>query len=216
LFVREGLNTMTRLWDLIHAARRSLADDLSVLDPDQWRQPTLCTDWDVEHVVAHLTATATMGRWRWIRSMVSAGFRPPVHNERRLREHLGATPAETLRNFEAVIGATTAPTGDTAAYLGEMLVHGQDVRYPLGISTAPDVEALTAVAEFYARRNFAVPSKSVASGLRMLATDGPFTSGEGPELTGPTLALVMTMAGRRAYVDQLEGPGRDIILDRIA
>jgi uncharacterized protein (TIGR03083 family) len=99
------------LWSLVHAARRSLADDLSGLDPARWHQPTLCTGWDVEHVVAHLTAAATTGRWRWIRSMLLAGFRPAVHNERRLREHLGPTPAETLTRFEAVVEATVAPTG---------------------------------------------------------------------------------------------------------
>jgi uncharacterized protein (TIGR03083 family) len=203
------------LWDLTHAARRSLVDDLSGLDLAQWRRPTLCTGWDVEHVVAHLTAAATVGQWRWIRSMVLAGFRPAVHNERRLREHLGATPAATLAGFEAVIEASTAPTGDTAAYLGEVLVHGQDIRYPLGLSTEPDIQALTAVAEFYAGRNFTVPSKTLASGLRVLATDGPFTAGAGPEVAGPTLALVMTMAGRHAHIDQLQGAGRDIIIERL-
>ena len=203
------------LWSLVHAARRSLADDLSGLDPARWHQPTLCTGWDVEHVVAHLTAAATTGRWRWIRSMTLAGFRPAVHNERRLREHLGPTPAETLTRFEAVVEATVAPTADTAAYLGEVLVHSQDIRCPLGISTEPDVRALTAVADFYAGRNFTVPSKTLASGLRMTATDGPFRAGEGATVSGPTLALVMTMAGRRAYLDHLEGEGRDIIVDRL-
>jgi uncharacterized protein (TIGR03083 family) len=207
--------TDTELWGLVHAARRSLAADLSTLGQDEWHRSTLCPGWDVEHVVAHLTAAATTGRWRWIRSVVSAGFRPAVHNERRLREHLGATPAETLARFEAVIDATTAPTGDTAAYLGEVLVHGQDIRYPLGIGTEPDVEALTAVAGFYARRNFTVASRSVSAGVRMLATDGPFAAGAGPEVAGPTLALVMTMAGRRAYLDQIEGPGRDVMIARI-
>ena len=208
--------TDVELWALTHAARRSLVGDLSALSQEQWRAPTLCADWDVERVVAHLTAAATVGRWRWIRSIVGAGFRPAVHNERRLREHLGATCAETLQRFEAVVDATTAPTGDTAAYLGEVLVHGQDIRCPLGIGTKPDLEALTAVAEFYTRRNFTVPSKTLVSGLRLRATDGPFSVGEGPEVTGPTLALVMTMAGRRAYLDQLEGPGREIVVDRIA
>jgi uncharacterized protein (TIGR03083 family) len=204
------------LWDLTHAARRSLADDLSGLDPAHWRRATLCTGWDVEHVVAHLTAAATLGQWQWIRSIVLAGFRPGVHNERRLRQHLGATPAATLSGFEAVIQASTAPTGDTAAYLGEVLVHGQDIRHPLGLSTQPDIRALTAVAQFYARRNFTVRSKSLASGVRMLATDGPFTSGAGPQVAGPTLALVMTMAGRHAYIDHLEGAGRDIIIQRLS
>lgn len=203
------------LWGFVHAERRSLAADLSVLSPDQWHEPTLCAGWDVEDVVAHLTAAASVGRWQWIRSIIGAGFRPGVHNERRMREHLGATPAETLSNFVAVIDSTTAPTGDTAAYLGEVVIHGQDVRYPLGITTQPDVEAVTAVAEFYVRRNFTVPSKSLASGMTLQATDGPFTSGEGPKVTGPTLALVMTMAGRRAYLDQLEGPGLGMITARV-
>ncbi|MEU4623348.1 maleylpyruvate isomerase family mycothiol-dependent enzyme [Actinoplanes sp. NPDC023801] len=207
--------TGTGLWDFIRAARRSLADDLSGLDPAGWHQPTLCTGWDVEHVVAHLTAAATIGRWRWIRSILLAGFRPAVHNERRLREHLGSTPAETLRRFEAIVDATVAPSGDTAAYLGEVLVHSQDIRHPLGIGTEPDVRALTAVADFYARRDFAVPSKTLASGLRLTATDGPFTAGEGATVSGTTLALVMTMAGRRAYIEHLEGEGRDMIIDRL-
>jgi hypothetical protein len=32
----------------------------------------------------------------------------------------------------------------------------------------------------------------------------------GTEVAGPTLALVMTMAGRRACLDQLEGPGQTV------
>src|SRR3954469_16205196 len=103
----------TGLWDLLHAARRGLAEDLSGLDAEQWRRPSLCTGWDVEHVLAHLTAAATVARGRWIRSILVAGFRPAVHNERLLREQLGATPAETLSRFEAVIDATVAPTGAT-------------------------------------------------------------------------------------------------------
>jgi uncharacterized protein (TIGR03083 family) len=208
--------TDAELWGLTHTARRDLAADLSTLSQEQWHRPTLCADWDVEHVVAHLTAAAATGRWRWIRSMVAAGFRPAVHNERRLREHLGSTPAETLRRFEAVVDASTAPTGDTAAYLGEVLVHGQDIRRPLDLATERSVDALTAVAEFYALRDFAVASKTLASGLRLRATDGPFSAGAGPEVAGPTLALVMTMAGRRAYLDQLDGPGRGAVADRIA
>ena len=39
------------------------------------------------------------------------------------------------------------------------------------------------------------------------ADDGPFASGTGPVATGSTLALVMSMAGRGPYVEQLEGPG---------
>jgi uncharacterized protein (TIGR03083 family) len=115
-------------------------------------------------------------------------------------------PSETLDRFRAIIGSTTAPSGHTPAYLGEIVVHAQDIRQPLGLLRTPDVDALTPVADFFVRRDFAVPSRTVAAGLQLRADDGPFTSGTGPLVTGSTLALVMSMAGRAADVDQLDGP----------
>ena len=196
------------------AARAALADDLMHLSEQRWRTQSLCAEWNIEQVVAHLTAAASLGRLRWVRSIVAAGFRPAVHNDRRLHEHLGSTPADTLASFRAVIDSTTSPSKDTAAYLGEVIVHGHDIRHPLGIAAHPDLEALTQVAHFFAQRNFTVPSRSMVRGLRLRATDGPFDHGAGATVAGPTLALVMTMAGRRAYLDQLEGPGRPTLEQR--
>lgn len=204
------------LWDAIHRARQHLIDDLVPLTEADWRRPTLCGEWDVEHVVAHLTAAASLGTMAWMRSIVLSGFRPAVHNDRRLREHLGATPAHTLDRFRAVASSRVAPSKDLPAYLGEVVVHGEDIRHPLGIASLPDVESVTAVAEFYAARNFTVNSRSVAEGLRLRAIDGPFVAGRGPEVVGPTLALVMTMAGRRSHLDQLTGDGVDAIAERLA
>jgi uncharacterized protein (TIGR03083 family) len=194
-------------WALAHAERAALADDLSGLNTEQWRHPTLCAQWDVEDVVAHLTAAASLNQWQWMRSMVGARFRADVHNERRMVEHRGDTPAQTLDRFRAVIDSTAAPSGHTAAYLGEVLVHAQDIREPLGLRRTPEVDALTPVAVFFAGRNFTVASRTTAAGLELRAVDGPFASGTGPQVTGSTLALVMSMAGRVAYVDRLDGPG---------
>ncbi len=203
------------LWDLAHAERAALAEDLAGLPADQWHAPTLCGEWDVEQVVAHLTAAASTDRWRWLRSMAAAGFRPEVHNLRRLRERLGSTPAETLDRFRAVINSTVAPSSDTAAYLGEVVVHAQDIRRPLGLARTPSLESLTAVAEFYASRNFAVPSHSNAAGLRLQADDGSFSAGTGADVTGTTLALVMAMAGRGDYLTELQGPGVAVLRQRL-
>lgn len=208
-------STDSLLWRKTCAARAALADDLAQLDADRWRTRSLCAEWDVEHVVAHLTAAASLGRLGWLRSIAGAGFRPSVHNDRRLREQLGATPAQTLERFQGLIDSTTAPSKDTAAYLGEVLVHSQDIRIPLGIDTPTDLEALTQVAHFFARRDFTVPSKSLVRGLRLRATDGPFEFGEGPAVVGSTLALVMTMAGRAACLDQLDGPGLGTVGERL-
>ncbi|MBW8172543.1 maleylpyruvate isomerase family mycothiol-dependent enzyme [Ornithinimicrobium sp. Arc0846-15] len=203
------------LWQRIHEARRSLAADLATLADEQWHEPTLCGDWDVERVVAHLSAAASVGRWRWIKSIVGSGFRPAVHNERRLREQMGAMPHETLQRFEGLVDARVAPSGDTVAYLGEVLVHSEDIRHPLGLRDVGNVAAWAAVADCCASRDFAVPSRSRAKGLWLGATDSAFVSGEGDEVIGPTRALVMVMAGRSIFLEGLSGPGASLLAERL-
>ncbi|WP_248278937.1 maleylpyruvate isomerase family mycothiol-dependent enzyme [Brevibacterium sp. 'Marine'] len=89
----------TEYWDLIHAERARLADLLTTLGTEQWAHATLCTEWSVEQVVAHLTAAANTGRWAWIRSIARAGFDPAKHNARLLKRRLGGSPGETLAKF---------------------------------------------------------------------------------------------------------------------
>lgn len=202
-------------WDLIRAERSRLAEDLAELRPVAWSAPTLCADWSVEEVVAHLTAGASIGRWSWMRSIAGAGFRPEVHNARRLAEHRGSTPAQTLERFRGVVDSRVAPTGDLWAWLGEVVVHGSDVREPLGIRTAPDPDAVLVVAEGYVRRDFAVASRSTVKGLHLVATDSSFSSGDGPTVEGTTLDLVLAMAGRPTAASRLRGDGAPLLVERL-
>jgi uncharacterized protein (TIGR03083 family) len=206
--------TAEALWAATHAERAALAEDLAGLTEAQWAQASLCGHWTVEEVVAHLTAAASTGRARWLASMAGARFDADVHNARRLAEHRGATPAETLERFRAVLTSAMAPTGHTAAWLGEVVVHAQDIRRPLGLPGEPPVGVVTEVARFYAARNFAVNSHSAAKGLRLEATDGPFAAGDGLSVSGPTLALTMALAGRRVFCDDLFGPGVPVLRER--
>ncbi len=199
--------TRDALWSAAHAERAALADDLAGLDDALWAQPSLCGHWVVEEVVAHLTAAASIGPLRWFVGVLGARFDFDLHNDRRLAEHRGETPTETLERFRRVIPSTTAPLGPTAAFLGEVIVHAQDIRRPLGLPDTPSVDVVTPVAEFYARRDFTVAGRSAINGLRLEATAGCFATGSGPLVSGTTLALTMAMAGRRAYCDNLAGPG---------
>ncbi|WP_440902299.1 maleylpyruvate isomerase family mycothiol-dependent enzyme [Actinosynnema sp.] len=195
--------------DLPGIQRRELAalvDDLDALAPERWRAATLCPEWDVEQVVAHLGAAATTTLPRWVLSVVGARFDADLHNRRRLADFRGADPAETLERFRAV-GPIALPTRSSPAGLGELLVHAEDVRRPLGLRRAPDAEGLLAVAEFFAAKDFAVNSKTLVRGLALRADDADFRSGEGPEVRGPLLSLVMVMAGRRAHLADLTGNG---------
>ena len=203
------------LWTMAHSERAALAEDLAGLDEEQWAGRSLCERWTVEEVVAHLTAAASIGPWRWMRSVFGARFDFDEHNARRLAEHRGATPAETLDRFRAIITSSTAPFGHPAAWLGEVIVHAQDIRHPLGLSGRPSATAATEVAEFYASRNFTVNSRTAIEGLRVEATDGPFATGTGPLVSGSTVALVMAMAGRAEYCEELEGAGAAILRSRL-
>lgn len=202
------------LWAAAHNARAALAADLSTLDDAHWSSPSLCGRWNIREVLAHLTAAASIGPARWFASVVGARFDFDLHNERRLAEQLGSSPADALARFRRVVNNSTATFGPVQAWLGEVIVHAQDIRHPLGIEHTVPVEAATSVAAFYASRDFAVNSKSTAAGLRLVANDGPFSSGNGPLVTGSTLALAMAMAGRRIYCDDLNGPGLETLRTR--
>lgn len=98
--------------------------------------------------------------------------------------------------------------------LGETLVHGEDIRRPLGLRRDHPVEAVTRVAAYYQGSDQVVVARSRVAGLRLVADDGPFTSGTGPLVSGPTLALVMAMTGRTACCDDLDGEGVELLRSR--
>lgn len=204
-----------RTWAAIRAERARLADDLARLSDAQWETRALCTGWSIEQTVAHLTAAASVGRLRWMASMAGARFDPAVHNARRLAEHLGPTPADTLAAFRKVIDSRVEPARTTWAWLGEVVVHATDIREPLGITRHPDPAAVTHVARWYAAKDWAVNSRTAAQGLRLVADDGPFREGAGPEVHGRTLDLVMAMAGRPSALDRLRGDGVGILRGRL-
>ena len=58
------------LWVLAHAERTAGGGPVGPRLPSSWRHATLCGQWDVEEVVAHLTAAASLNQWRWVWSML--------------------------------------------------------------------------------------------------------------------------------------------------
>ena len=202
------------LWTLAHAERAALATDLAGLDAEQWRHDTLCGEWDVEQVVAHLTAAASLNQWQWLRSMLAARFRPDVHNQWRLAEHRGSTPAETLDRFGAVITSTTAPSSHTPADLGEAVVHAQDIRRPLGLVRTPSVGALTPVGDFFARRDFTVASRTQVADLQPRQTTGRRHGHRSPGHRIDPRARD-EHGWRVSYLAELDGPGVPTLRSRL-
>lgn len=142
---------------------------------------SLCGRWTIEQVVAHLTAAASLGPLRWCASVLGARFDFELHNDRRLAEQRGPTPDEPCSGSVASsITSTTSAPGPTAAWLGEVVVHVQDIRRPLGLRYTPPADVVTQVARLYARRDFTVTGHRAINGLRVEANDGPLATGAGP------------------------------------
>jgi uncharacterized protein (TIGR03083 family) len=194
-------------WKPIHAERAALASDLAPLGTSDWLTPSLCTGLSVREVLAHQTAGASLTPLRWFAGVIRCRFDFDRQVAMRLAEHMGANGAETLDRFRAVVDSTTKPLMPVLAMLGEAVVHGEDIRRPLGIRREYPTDTLMRVAEYYCRSNLPVLAKGRIDGLRLEATDGPFRAGEGQLVTGPTLALIMAMTGRGAYLEQLSGAG---------
>jgi len=66
-------------------------------------------------------------------------------------EYLGTDPADTLARFRRVLTSTTKPLVPPQAMLGEVIVHAEDVRRPLGIERDYPISTLTKLAEYYQR-----------------------------------------------------------------
>jgi uncharacterized protein (TIGR03083 family) len=203
-------------WSLIHAERAALAADLQDLTGQRWAARSLCDQFTVREVLAHLTAGASLNPVRWMAGVIRCRFDFDRQVALRLAEQLGATPAETLAGFRRVITSTTKPPLPVVAMLGETIVHGTDIRQPLGIERDYPVTTLTTVAGYYQGSDLPVRTRTRVSGLRLTATDGPFAAGAGPRVSGTTLALIMAMAGRALYCDELGGDGVATLRERQA
>ncbi|MFL6023179.1 MAG: maleylpyruvate isomerase family mycothiol-dependent enzyme [Marmoricola sp.] len=198
---------MTDLWATIAAERGALAEDLAGLSEKEWRTRSLCTQWNVEQVLAHMTATGNLTPVTFLGSFAAAGFNFNTFATRQIAKHRGSDPAETLERFRAVQHSTKSPPGPKESWLGEAIVHSEDIRRPLGIRHDYPVEALRQVADFYKGSNALIGTKSRIAGLSLNATDVEWNHGDGTEVSGPMLSVLMAMTGRSSACDQLEGPG---------
>lgn len=203
-------------WPMIHAERVALAHDLAGLSPDAWSTLSLCPPWSVQEMLGHMTATAAMTPASFVTSMARAGFRFDAMSRRAAAEQSRGTPQEALARFERYASATTAPPGPVDSWLGETVVHSTDIRWPLQIEHRFPIEALVRVADFYRRGNLLIGAKRRVAGLRLQASDADWATGDGPQVSGPLLALVMAMTGRPAALAHLTGPGVDTLASRSA
>jgi len=202
------------IWPTIHAERRALATDLDGVTGEQWDTPSLCTQWTVRDVLAHMTSAATLTPPTFFAKLIGSGFSFDKVQESGVAAQRGSSPADTMAHFERVLTSVKHPPGPTPTWLGETIVHSEDIRRPLGIKHAYPTDAVVTVADFFKGSNMLIGSKRRIDGLTLRATDTEWSHGTGPEVAGPILSLVMAMTGRKMVLDDLSGEGLSTLRSR--
>jgi uncharacterized protein (TIGR03083 family) len=197
----------TAMWTTIATERSSLADDLGGLSEAQWATTSWASPWTVRDVVAHMTASSVMNPPQFFGKLVASGFSFTTLTSKDIARERGASSAETLSRFRAQVSSRRHPPGPTTTWLGETLVHAEDVRRPLGIRHEYPTPAAVQVADFYKGSNLLIGSKRRIAGLRLAATDAEWSTGQGPAVEGPIVSLVLAMTGRPGALEDLKGDG---------
>ena len=199
-------------WTHIEAARRSLAALLEGLSPAQWEAPSLCSEWRVRDVAAHvaMTPAGAPSTWEIVSGVVRArgdlwGF------GRDVARGWGAdrTQADVVAILDREAASRRMPVVTTTAnILLDVLVHSQDIAVPLDIDHPVPTDAGLAAFHRIWSMGWPFHARKRLAGVTLAASDADVRMDVGPEVRGPLAALLLLTTGRAAAARaQLEGPG---------
>ena len=196
-----------KIWQLIHTERASMADTLASLPSTDWAKPSLCGDWSVHVTAGHILAGAEQTKGHFMKGMVTTGFRFNHLMDREAHRMGALPPADIISRLQARTTTTNRPPAPVVTMLGEIVVHSEDIRGAVGQRAMVDRDAIVACLEMYKDANFPLGTKKRIEGLRLVADDVDWTHGNGPEVSGPGLSMLMAMTGRPQGLDALTGDG---------
>lgn len=205
-----------RVFAAVAEQRRSIAALVEGLDTDQLATPSLCAGWDIKTVAAHLVSDFTDGFWGFLVSGVRHGNidRGIDALARRRAQASAAQIAETLRRRAG--HRLSPPITGPLSGLTDVLVHGADMRIPLGIPHRPDPQHVARVIDFLTSRTQLgfFPHRRLR-GIQLRDEDTGGTWGEGQVISGPGAAVMLAVCGRTVAFDRLSGPGLAVLQARL-
>jgi uncharacterized protein (TIGR03083 family) len=194
-------------WKMIQAEREACADLLDSLTPGQWEAATWCKGWNVRDVAAHLVASTRQSPAVFFSGLAKAGFSFNKMVDTAAKRIGAADTARLGAEMRSAALRRNHPPGPVTAMLGEMVVHGEDIRRPLGLHREYPEETLVTLVEFYKGSNLLIGAKRRIAGLGLKAIDASWATGDGPEVSGPMASLLIAMTGRRQAYTDLSGEG---------
>lgn len=196
--------------------RRQLAQQLADLTPEQRAAQSLCHAWTVHDVLAHLTMPLEVSTARFALAVVLAAGNFDLANQRLTRRQAAQPYDEIIALLERKAETRFTPPGHgPEAPLTDVLVHGLDIRWPLGLAyDIPEDRAAAALDAVVEAPSGIVP-KGAVSGLQFQATNLDWKHGNGATVNGSAAALLLAITGRAQAIDSLTGGGVATLRSRI-
>ena len=205
-----------QIFGAVAAECRRIADLLDALDENALATPSLCAGWDVKTVAAHLVSVFADSFWTFQRTALRHGG---VHRAMDELARRGArTPtaeiAQTLR--QRADHRLNPPVTGPLSGLTDVLVHGGDIRIPLGLPFRPDGEQVGWALDFLTgARPFGFVPRGRLREIALHSMDIGRSWGMGAEIRGPAALLMMAAAGRVDILGMLDGPGVTVLRKRL-
>ena len=200
----------------VSAERRRLADYVADLTDDQWATPSLCDAWTVRETIAHLTLTTRITVPRLVRAAIRArGSFDRMEIDLAAERAAAYSTTELVAQLHESAGSTRRTPGSSPMDpLMDLVIHAQDIARPLGHRYVSPPGVVAACLAYVATNKFMGGPRRL-SGVRLLSTDTGWSLGDGAELCGSDIDLLMVAAGRRAGLTTLDGPGAAIVAERV-
>jgi uncharacterized protein (TIGR03083 family) len=205
-----------RVFAAVADQRRSIATLIDGLDTDQLATASLCDGWDVKTVAAHLVSDFADGFLGFMASGLRHGS---IHRgidalARRRAQAPAAEIAEILRRHADY--RLSPPVTGPLSGLTDVLVHGADMRIPLGLPHRPDPHHVARVLDFLTGpTQFGFFSRRRLRGISLRDDDTGRTWGNGDQIRGPGVAVMLAVCGRTVAFDRLTGPGLPLLKSRL-
>lgn len=201
----------------VTAERLALCDLLDTLTSDDWQHESLCQEWTVREVVAHLTLATRDTVWGTLKAAIKARGNWDRMNTTMARDQaVRFAPPELVRELRDTAASTRrAPFSSVLDPLADILVHAQDIVRPIG-RTHPMAPEHTVPALDHAvhSRWYGGPKRFAA--VTLIATDADWRMGSSAdEVRGTAGALLLLATGRRTVASELTGAGADALVTRL-
>jgi uncharacterized protein (TIGR03083 family) len=197
---------MTDIRTAVAAERTELAEVLAGLSEDDWDQPTLCKEWRVRELVAHITMPYRISTPRFLAGLIRAGGKFDRYADRQARADAAAlSSAELLECLRQNVNHPWKPPG--GGYVGALshdVIHGLDVTVALGIDRQVPAERLHYILDDMNPRQVKYFGVEL-NGIQLQATDLDWTYGTGTPLAGAAQDLLLVLCGRTLPPNHLTG-----------